>query len=74
MAETPDIRSEVDAVLNAANLSTGEGRAKAARLACKVIAQHPDPRVRHQLLMDVAGPTRVREAILIEVVNDYVNA
>jgi DNA primase len=46
-------------VLRAANLSTPEGRARAAAAAMDVIREHPDPIVRDQYVMEVTGPTRM---------------
>ena len=46
-------------LLGAANLSTAEGRARAAEAAVKVIAEHPSQLVRDQYLMEVADRCRV---------------
>ncbi|MCU0267889.1 MAG: DNA primase [Acidimicrobiales bacterium] len=55
----PFLRFRVDRVLGAANLSTPEGRARAAEAALAVIAEHPSELVRDQYVMDVASRTRV---------------
>ena len=62
----PFMGFRVERVLGAANLSTPEGRAKAAEAALGVIAEHPNQLVRDQYLMVVADrcridPTRLRE-------------
>jgi DNA primase len=46
-------------LLAAANLSTAEGRARAAEAAVKVIAEHPSQLVRDQYFMEVADRCRV---------------
>ncbi|MEO7443084.1 MAG: toprim domain-containing protein, partial [Acidimicrobiales bacterium] len=52
--------------LGAADLTTVEGRARAAQTAVDVVAQHPNPLVRDQYLMEVADrcrtePDRLRQ-------------
>jgi DNA primase len=49
----------LDRVLEAADLRTNEGRARGAAGAMQVVAEHPDPLVRDQYLMEVADRTRV---------------
>ncbi|MBW3537015.1 MAG: DNA primase [Actinobacteria bacterium] len=49
----------LDRVLGAADLRTNEGRARAATTAMHVVAEHPDPLVRDQYLMEVADRTRL---------------
>lgn len=49
----------LDRVLGAADLRTNEGRARAATGAMHVVAEHPDPLVRDQYLMEVADRTRL---------------
>src|SRR5205085_5955923 len=46
-------------LLGGANLSTAEGRARAAEAAVKVIAEHPSQLVRDQYLMEVADRCRI---------------
>ncbi|MEA3056673.1 MAG: primase [Actinomycetota bacterium] len=46
-------------LLGGANLTTAEGRARAAEAAVKVIAEHPSQLVRDQYLMEVADRCRV---------------
>jgi DNA primase len=57
----PLLGFRIDRVLKAANLASPEGRSRAATAAIDAIREHPDPLVRDQYLMDVAGPTRIRE-------------
>jgi len=49
----------LDRVLEAADLRTNEGRARGATGAMQVVAEHPDPLVRDQYLMEVADRTRL---------------
>ena len=49
----------LDRVLGAADLQTNEGRARAATTAMQVVAEHPDPLVRDQYLVEVADRTRL---------------
>jgi len=60
----PFLGFRVDRVLRAADVSTPEGRARAAGRALDVIAEHPDPLVRDQYLMSVADVCRVDPAQL----------
>ena len=46
-------------VLDGADLASPEGRARAAEAAVAVVAQHPNPLVRDQYLMEVADRCRV---------------
>jgi DNA primase len=55
----PFLGFRVERVLGKANLSTPEGRARAADAAVKVIAEHPNQLVRDQYLMEVADRCRV---------------
>jgi DNA primase len=55
----PFLKFRVERVLTAADLSTVEGRARAAEAAIEVIREHPSELVRDQYLMEVAGRTRV---------------
>ncbi len=62
----PFLRFRVDRVLSGADLSTAEGRARAAEAALAVVAEHPSELVRDQYLMDIADscrldPDRLRE-------------
>jgi DNA primase len=55
-------------VLDRAELATAEGRARAAGAALTVVAEHPDPLVRDQYVMEIAGrcrldPDRVRASL-----------
>ena len=60
----PFLQFRVDQVLTAHDLSTPEGRAKAAEAALEAIAEHPDPLVRDQYVMRVADATRLEPELL----------
>ncbi len=55
----PFLKFRVDRVLTGADLTTAEGRARAAESAVAVIREHPSELVRDQYVMEVAGSTRV---------------
>jgi len=55
----PFLKFRVDRVLSGADLTTAEGRARAAEAALEVIREHPSDLVRDQYVMEVAGSTRV---------------
>jgi DNA primase len=55
----PFLKFRVDRVLGGADLTTVEGRARAAEAALEVIREHPSELVRDQYVMEVAGSTRV---------------
>ena len=50
----PYLRFRVDSLLAAADLSTAEGRAKAAARGLEIVAEHPDDLVRDQYVMTLA--------------------
>lgn len=54
----------VDRVLETADLSAPEGRAKAAEEAAATVAEHPNELVRDQYLVDIAERCRVDAAVL----------
>ena len=67
----PFLQFRLERVLDAANVATAEGRARAAELAMVVLAEHPSEIVRDQYLMQMAdrlrldyGPLRPRVAEL----------
>ncbi|HEX3842461.1 MAG TPA: DNA primase [Acidimicrobiales bacterium] len=60
----PFLQFRVERVLAAADLSTPEGRAKAADAALTAVAEHPDDLVRDQYVMQVAEKTRMEPAPL----------
>jgi len=60
----PFLQFRLDRVLDAANLATPEGRARAADLALAVLAEHPSDLVRDQYLMEVAYKLRLEETTL----------
>lgn len=64
----PFLQFRVDRVFAAADLTTGEGRARAAEAALEAVAEHPDDLVRDHYVMVVADrarldPARVRERL-----------
>jgi DNA primase len=64
----PFLKFRVDRVLDAADTTTAEGRARAAEEALAVIAEHPSDLVRDQYVMEVAArcridPDRLRERV-----------
>jgi DNA primase len=65
-AAVPFLKFRVDRVLGAADLSTAEGRARAAEAAVDVVREHPSELVRDQYVMEVAGRTRVEPEQLRE--------
>ncbi len=60
----PFLQFRVERVLQAADLSTAEGRAKAAETALAAVAEHPDDLVRDQYVMTVAERCRLEPAAL----------
>ncbi|HEY5302892.1 MAG TPA: DNA primase [Acidimicrobiales bacterium] len=63
-AAVPFLQFRLDRVLNAANLSTAEGRARNAEAALRVLAEHPSDLVRDQYLVKVADALRLELATL----------
>ena len=55
----PFLGFRVNRLLASANLSTAEGRARAAEAAVKVVAEHPNQLVRDQYLREVADRCRL---------------
>lgn len=55
----PFLQFRLNRLLGAANLSSAEGRARAAEQALALIGEHPNQLVREQYLMQVADRTRV---------------
>ncbi|MHB8328917.1 MAG: DNA primase, partial [Acidimicrobiales bacterium] len=60
----PFLRFRVERVLAAAELTTAEGRAKAAESALAAVVEHPNDLVRDQYLMMVADRCRLEAAAL----------
>jgi DNA primase len=60
----PFLAFRLERLLNAANLTTPEGRARAAEAAMAMVAEHPNELVRDQYLMQVADRTRIDPARL----------
>jgi DNA primase len=60
----PFLQFRVERILDAAELSTPEGRAKAADSALAAVAEHPDNLVRDQYLMQVAERCRLEPLLL----------
>ena len=55
----PFLEFRVERVFGSADLGSAEGRARAADVALGMIAEHPDPLVRDQYVMDVATRCRL---------------
>jgi len=70
----PFLQFRLDRVLDAANVSTPEGRARAGEAALTVIAEHPSDLVRDQYLMKVADALRLDLATLRARVGEVVRA
>ncbi|HXQ43233.1 MAG TPA: DNA primase [Acidimicrobiales bacterium] len=68
----PFLRFRIERVLQAADLRTNEGRAKAAEAALAVVADHPNGLVRDQYLMVVADRCRLEAATLRGLLDDLV--
>ncbi len=62
----PFLQFRVDRILDAAELATPEGRARAADGALAAVAEHPDNLVRDQYLMVVAERCRLEPSLLRE--------
>jgi DNA primase len=62
----PFLQFRLERILDAADLSTPEGRAKAADAALAAVAEHPDNLVRDQYLMQVAERCRLEPPLLRE--------
>ncbi len=62
----PFLRFRVERILEAAQLDTSEGRAKAADAALGAVAEHPDNLVRDQYVMQVAERCRLEPPQLRE--------
>jgi DNA primase len=62
----PFLQFRVDRVFAAADLSTVEGRARAAETALDAVAEHPDDLVRDQYVMQVADRARLDPALARE--------
>ncbi len=65
----PFLQFRLERVLDAANLATPEGRARAGELASAVLAEHPSELVRDQYIMQVADrlgldPTSLRARVV----------
>ncbi len=60
----PFLQFRVERILEGAELSTPEGRAKAADTALAAVAEHPDNLVRDQYLMQVAERCRLEPLLL----------
>ena len=62
----PFLQFRVDRMLNAGDLTTAEGRARAADAALTAVAEHPDDLVRDQYVMQLADRCRLDSARLRE--------
>jgi DNA primase len=63
---TPFLQFRLGRILDAADLTTAEGRARAADHALAAVAEHPDDLVRDQYVMQVAERCRLEPAALRE--------
>ena len=63
---SPFLRFRLDRAFAAADLSSNEGRARAAEQALEIVAEHPADLVRDQYVMDVASRCRIEPARLRE--------
>jgi DNA primase len=68
----PFLRFRIERVLQAADLRTNEGRAKAAETALAAVADHPNGLVRDQYLMVVADRCRLEATTLRGLLDDLV--
>jgi len=68
----PFLQFRLERVLEGADVSTAEGRARAAERAMVVLAEHPSDLVRDQYLMQVADRLRLEPASLRPRVSDLV--
>jgi DNA primase len=64
----PFLRFRLDRALGAADLTTIEGRSRAAEVAAAIVAEHPSDLVRDQYVMDLSGrleieADRLRDAV-----------
>ncbi len=66
----PYLRFRVDSLLAVADLSTAEGRAKAAARGLEIVAEHPDDLVRDQYVMTLAERCRLEPDQLRERLGD----
>ena len=62
----PFLQFRLERILDAADLATAEGRAKAADTALVAVAEHPDNLVRDQYVMQVAERCRLEPLLLRE--------
>jgi DNA primase len=65
----PFLQFRVDRILGAGDLTTAEGRARAAEAALAAVAEHPDDLVRDQYVMQLADRCRLDAARLRERLN-----
>ena len=68
----PFLAFRVDRALDLADLSTAEGRARAADVASEAVAEHPDPLVRDQYVIGIADRCRLDPSLLRERLASYV--
>ncbi len=60
----PFLAFRVDRSLRSGDLATVEGRARTAESALAMVAEHPDPLVRDQYAMDIAGRCRIEPDLI----------
>ncbi len=62
----PFLKFRLDRVLDGGDMSTPEGKARAAEAALDVVREHPDSLVRDQYVIEIADRTRIEVARLRE--------
>ena len=62
----PFLKFRLDRLLDAGDMSTPEGKARAAEAALDVVREHPDTLVRDQYVIEIADRTRIEVARLRE--------
>ena len=62
----PFLKFRLDRVLDGGDMSTPEGKARAAEAALDVVREHPDPLVRDQYVIEIADRTRIEVVRLRE--------
>lgn len=60
----PFLQFRVDRAMDRADLTSAEGRARAAEQALAMVGEHPDPLVRDQYVIEVATRTRIQIELL----------
>lgn len=63
----PFLGFRVERALKAGNMATVEGRARTAETALEMVAEHPDPLVKDQYAMEIAGHCRIETDLVREI-------